>query len=290
MALVRLLRDILIRLVLVFLAASFFIFLALDRPILRQIYDVARHFQEFVFHVPSQWEQSAELVGIAYARSIVLLASALVVGLLFGVPLGVIASVRPNSLWARFVSILGYTGILVPSFLFGLAVMVFFIRYLGKYTGGIQFILLRPTDDILSLRHLIAPGITLAARPIAYISLVTATALREELASDYVRTAHSKGLAGYQVLLTHIWPNVVARIVGAANDSVLFLLSSLAIVEFLFSWPGVGRQFFEHVLKRDAQTASFLLASVGVTLVLLNAAVEVINRWLDPRLRRIENW
>lgn len=289
MSLVRLLRDIFLRLVLVFVAASFFIFLVIDSTVLRQLYYVTTRFQDFVFHLPTHWQSSASLVWDAYSHSIVLLVTALAVGLTLGVLLGTLAATRPNSLWARLVSVINYVGMLIPSFLFGLAVMVFFVRYLSKYTG-IQFILLRPTDNILSVRHIIAPAITLAARPIAYFTLVTATSLREELAGDYVRTAHSKGLAGYQVLWRHAWPNVAARIVGAVSDALLFSLSSIIIVEFIFSWPGVGLQLFNQVLQRDARTASFLLFAVGATLIFLNVAVEVIRRWLDPRLRRVEDW
>ena len=286
----RLVRDVLLRVLLILLTVSCCSFATLRLSILRQLYQAAIDFGEFLLHVGDHWGPIAGRVLEAYARSMILLVSAMATGLALGVLLGIIAAMRANYPSGKVVSLLSYVGLMTPSFLFGLAVMVFFVRYMHRFTN-IQFILLFPKKELtLDPRYILAPALTLAARPVAHIAHITATHLQEELAQDYVRTARSKGLPGLRVLWRHLWPNVRVPIIRAVADTFLFSLSSLPIVEFIFSWPGIGLQVLEKVFARDAALVSFLLVTVGVTYVLINLVVETMSRWLDPRLRSFEKW
>lgn len=214
----------------------------------------------------------------------VLLVAAVALGLLLGVPAGVLAGTRSTSWFGRGVAALSNLGILTPSFLWGLAVMVFFVRYLNHMTG-IQWILLRPGGEIWDPRYILAPALTLAARPIAYIAHATATGIRDEMTQDYIRTARSKGLRDWQILWRHVWPNAAAIVLTAANASLLFALSSLPVVEFIFSWPGVGLHLLTAILQTNARLTAFLLASVGLTFVLTSLGVDLLGQRIDPRLR-----
>ncbi|MSP13501.1 MAG: ABC transporter permease [Chloroflexi bacterium] len=282
--LIRLFRDIFLRLVVVFLAVSLCSFFALDRPVLRDVYNASTHFLDFLTGLGKFWGPVARDVLSGYARSMILLISAMAAGMLLGVPLGALVALRPGSIFSKIVSLISFLGILTPSFLLGLAVMVFFVLYLSRYIH-IQFILLRPGGNLLDPRYIIAPALTLAARPIAYITHTTATALREQLGQDYIRTAQSKGLTPRWILWRHIRPNVLPTILSAMASSLLFSLSSLPVVEFIFSWPGVGLQLLNAILRNNATLASFLLISVGLTLVLFNFAIELLSQKIDPRLQ-----
>ena len=284
----RLLLGLLLRMLLIFLAVSFCSFATLQFPILRVLYNATTDFSEFILNVRQNWAPLTERVAEAYARSMMLLIGALGVGVLLGVPLGIISATRSHALSGKVVSFLSYLGLMTPSFLFGLAVMVFFVRYAHRFTT-VQFILLRPQTEIsLDPRYILAPALTLAARPVAHIAHVTATTLSEQLGQDYVRVARSKGASEFRVLWKHLWPNVASPVLRAASDTVLFSLSSLPIVEFIFSWPGVGLQVLDQVLAGNARLTSFLLVTVGATFVVFSALVEALSRWLDPRLRTHE--
>lgn len=280
----RWLRDVILRLILVFLAVSLCSFLTLDRPVLRQLYEATTHFGDYLVNIGRYWGSLGETVGQAYARSMVLLVGAIAVGLVLGVPAGLVAGLRPTTWLGRLVAAVSNLGILTPSFLWGLAVMVFFVRYLNRYSG-VQWILLRPGGELLDPRYILAPALTLAARPMAYIAYATATAVREEMAQDYIRTARSKGLSGWRVVWRHLWPNASVGVLGAANASFIFALSSLPVVEFIFSWPGVGLQLLTSILRSNAHLSALLLASVGLTFVLTSVAVDLLGQRLDPRLR-----
>ena len=283
----RFARDVLLRLVLVFLAVSLCAFLTLDRPVLRQLYEATTHFGDYLTHLGRTWGTLGPTVTAAYARSMVLLVSAITLGLALGVPAGLVAGVKSSTWLGRLVAAVSNLGILTPSFLWGLAVMVFFVRYLNRYTG-VQWILLRPSEELFDPRTILAPALTLAARPVAYIAHTTAAAIRDELAQDYIRTAHSKGLSRWRVLRGHLWPNAIVTVLAAANASLLFALSSLPVVEFIFSWPGVGLQLLTAILRTDAPLSALLLVSIGLTFVLTTVAVDLLGQRLDPRLRAEE--
>src|SRR5262249_22031657 len=135
----------------------------------------------------------------AYYRSLILLFSAMFCGIALGVPLGLVVGTRPRTLIGRTIGLVSYLATLTTSFLFGLAVMVFFVRFLGANTG-LQWIIIAPSPGLPEPREIIAPALTLAARPIAHIAQVTAIQIQEQLRLGYVHTAQGKGLPGRRVL------------------------------------------------------------------------------------------
>jgi ABC-type dipeptide/oligopeptide/nickel transport system permease component len=165
-----------------------------------------------------------------------------------------------------------------------LLIMVFFVRYLGYWTG-LQWIRILPSPGFPEPREILAPALTLAARPVAYVAQVTAAHARDELRAGYVQTARGKGLRGRRVLLGHVWPNVAVPVLGAARSSLLFSMSSLPIVEYVFGWNGAGEALFEAVLGRQTVRAAFLLAALGATFVAVATLVDALGPRIDARLR-----
>ncbi len=279
------LRSFGLRAILTVMGLTVLCFLLIDQPILREIYYLARQWGDFVHNVPAAWNAEARTVVTAYGRSLILLASSLLLAVGLGLGLGILAGARAQTPLGRLLSGVSHVGLVVPSFLLALALMVFFVRYLGHWTGT-QLILLRPTPEwTLDPRYIIAPALTLAARPVAHITHVTATLLREQLGRDYIRTALGKGLARGHILWMHAWPNIAGSVLGAVNSSLLFSLSSLPIVEFVFSWPGIGLYLLGAVLARDTERVLFLLLSVSLTFLLLNLGNDLLGRALEPHRR-----
>ena len=137
---------------------------------------------------------------------------------------------------------------------------------------------------MFDIRRLLAPALVLSVRPLAYMTQVTIGALQEVIYSDYVRTARAKGLLRRTVLLRHILRNVAVPALTSFNSSFYFSMSSLLIVEWLFNWGGIGSRLLDAAADRDAEMASYMLVSVGITFLVINTVVKVFINRIDPRV------
>lgn len=281
--------EVALSLLAVIFAASLCSFATINQPILRVIYDGTASFLDFLIHLGGFWRDVEGLVVRAYWHSLLVLALSIGVGLLLGVPIGFMAGLKPHLLVSKLLRFLSYGGTLAPSFLVALTVMIFFVLYVLPLTG-IRFILLSSQSEVFDPRRLAPIVLTLAVRPVAYFTGAIATASRDALSRDYVRTARSKGLGERWVTLRHIWPNVWPVALDGIPAALLFSISSLPIVEFVFNWPGLGQQLLFGIVARPrpgipaAAYVSFLLASIGMTYVLVVLAVDTLRARADPRL------
>ena len=282
--------EILLTLVAVIFTAALCSFVTISQPILRVIYDGLASFLDFIFHLGRFWANVGGLVISAYWHSMLTLVLGISLGLLLGVPIGFAAGIKPHLLVSRIMRFLSHLGTMMPSFLVALFIMVFFVLYVLPLTG-IRFILLSSQSEAFDPRRLIPIAMTIAARPLAFFVDTVAAASRDVLTRDYVRTARSKGLRERSVVFRHIWPNVWPVVLDGMPTVLLFSVSSLPIVEFVFNWPGIGQQLLFGIVARPrpeipaAAYVSFLLASIGVTYVLIMLAVDCLRARVDPRLR-----
>ncbi len=227
-----------------------------------------------------------DIVRDAYVRSVTLMLIAVVIGAAAGLLLGLAGGLRPRSPFAGLASAVSYVGVLTPSFLLAVLILLLFIRYIGPAFGE-RFVLLSPEVTVFDVRRLLAPALVLAVRPMAYMTQVTIGALQEVIYSDYVRTARAKGLYSRTVLMRHIMRNIAAPALTSFNSSFYFSMSSLLIVEWLFNWGGIGTRLLDAAADRDAEMASYMLVSVGITFLLINTFVKVIINRVDPRVAEV---
>jgi ABC-type dipeptide/oligopeptide/nickel transport system permease component len=280
---------VLLSLLAVIFATALCSFITINQPILRVMYDGVVGFVEFVFNLGRFWNDVAGLVVSAYWHSFLVVALALGLGLLFGVPVGFAVGIRPHMLTSKAMRLVSYLGTMAPSFLVALFIMIFFVLYVLPATG-IRFILLSSQSEALDPRRLVPIAMTLAVRPLAYFTSAIAAASRDQAGRDYARTARSKGLTVRLVVFRHIWPNVLPVALDGIPVALLFSISALPIVEFVFNWPGVGQQLLYGIVARPrpgvpaAAYVSFLLASIGITYVLVVLAVDSLRARADPRL------
>ena len=225
---------------------------------------------------------------MAYGRSLMLLIPAVVLGSSAGVLLGLISGLRPGSRWAGLASAVSFLGVLLPSFLLSIFVLLFFVRYVTPAFGGIRFVLIRPDVAVFDPRRMIAPTMVLAVRPMALVAQITIGALQEVVNRDYIRTAYAKGLRPRTILLRHIVPNITLPVLTGINSSFFYSLSSLLVVEFLFIWRGIGSLLLDAVEQRDAILASYALLAIGVTLLVVNTSIRAVSRKVDPRVGELE--
>jgi peptide/nickel transport system permease protein len=282
--------DVVVSLLAVFLAAALCSFITIYQPVLRVVYDALASFSSFVMHAGRYWNTTGASVLNDYRHSLLALAAALGLAMLIGIPAGIVVGVWPASRLSTLIRVMSSLGTMTPSFLLALLLMIFFVLYVLPLTG-IRFILLTSRTSDLDPRRLLPIALTLAARPLAYITLVTASAMQEVLRQDYIRTAYSKGLSRQVVLARHAWPNAVSAILATLPAMLLFSISSLPIVEFVFNWPGVGQELLFRVVASpapnvaNAALVSFLLASLGMTYVLIFLLVEAARERLEPYRR-----
>jgi peptide/nickel transport system permease protein len=213
-------------------------------------------------------------------RSLVLLLLSMVLGAVIGVPLGLAAALvrhRRSSLVFLAAAIVGVS---TPSFFLALLLQILEITFYRR-TGVALF----PVGGFGWDNHIVLPALVLAARPIAQVSRVSFVALAEVLDADYIRTAHAKGLSLSQVLSRHALRNAGVPILTALGTSLRFSLSSLPVVEVIFQWGGMGDLLLQAIRNQDVNLAATLILILGIFFVLVHVALDLIYRWIDPRMR-----
>ena len=232
------------------------------------------------FWIYDREETVAELLGRSLDKSLVLLFVAVALGGLIGVPLGIVAAtVRRSHLSLTFLA-LSIAGISIPSFFMAFLLQILEIKFC-RYTGRA----LLPLGGFGWDRHIILPALVLAARPIAQIARVSFVALNEVLDADYVRTARAKGLRARLVLIRHALPNAGVPILTALGTSLRFSLSSLPVVEVIFTWPGLGLVLLQSIQRYQAEATAATILCLGLLFIVVNMGLERIYRVVDPRLR-----
>jgi len=220
----------------------------------------------------------------SYPRSMGLLLLSLVVGGLAGILLGIIAAVGRRAGVSLFTLSLSILGISAPAFFLAVLFQAAVINL--TTTTGVRLLSVGGFgwDD-----HLILPSLVLAARPMAQLARVTFVTLNQVLAQDYIRTALAKGLSRNQMLLRHALRNAAIPVLTAIGVSLRFSLSTLPVVEVLFSWPGIGYRFYYDLVQGRSRDPAGLVAIVvlmGLTFILINLLLDILYRLLDPRLRQ----
>lgn len=196
--------------------------------------------------------------------------------LLLGIPAGVIAAVRRNSLIDRCVIGVSFIGQAVPGF---------FIAILLIYLFTLQFGLL-PSSGRGSWRHLILPVIALGWGSLATVARITRVAVLDVLNADYVRTARAKGLRERRVLVVHVLRNAMVPVLTMLGFLLGASVAGAITVEKVFAWPGMGRVLESAVLGRDFPLIQALVLMIATTVVMVNLAVDLAYGIIDPRIGR----
>ncbi|MEA3338001.1 MAG: ABC transporter permease [Chloroflexota bacterium] len=216
-----------------------------------------------------------------YVNSMGLLLASLVISTLLGLLVGTIAALRRTSLASFALLSATVIGISIPSFFVAMLLQMLSIKVVQNYGIRIAFVGGFGWD----WRHMLFPLIVLSARPVAYITRVTFVTLGEVLGQDYIRTATAKGLSLRQVINGHALRNAAVPIFTAGAISLRFALGTLPVVEFFFGWPGLGNRLLLGIQNGETQVVAALALALGTTFLLVNLALDVMYRFIDPRLR-----
>ncbi len=191
-----------------------------------------------------------------------------------GLAAGVIGGARPGS-WADLATLtLALVGVSLPSFVVGTALLVVF----GVWLSAV------PVGGWGGPSRAILPALTLALPFAAYIARLTRSGMIEELSSDYVRTARAKGLSERRVVLRHALKNAMLPVLSYLGPASAMAMTGSFVVEKIFAVPGVGTHFVDAVLSKDLTLIMGVVLVYSTMLVLFNLAVDVLYRWVDPRI------
>lgn len=201
---------------------------------------------------------------------------ALAVGLLIGLPAGIVAALKrgsPIDIAARLFALMGQA---VPNFWLGLILILVFAVRLD----------LLPTSGKGDWRNLILPAITLGSFPAAAIMRFTRSAMLEALSQDYIRTARAKGLRRMTVIGRHALRNSLLSVVTLLGLQIGSILSGAIVVETVFAWPGLGRLAIQSITAADFPVVQTAVIMTSAWIVTANLVVDISYSFLDPRIRR----
>jgi dipeptide transport system permease protein len=238
-----------------------------------------------------------------FPATIELALCAILFALVIGLPAGVIAAVRRNSIFDHGVMGVSLTGYSMPIFWWGLLLILLFSVQLGltPVSGRIavqHFI--EPTTGFLlidsllagepaafrsALSHLVLPTIVLGTVPLAVIARMTRSAMLEVLGEDYIRTARAKGLAPLRVVGLHALRNALIPIVTVIGLQTGALFTGAILTETIFSWPGVGKWLIEAISRRDYPVLQGGTLLLGVVVMSVNLLVDLLYGLINPRIR-----
>lgn len=238
-----------------------------------------------------------------FPATVELAVAAIVLALLFGIPIGIVSAVWRKSLIDSLSRLLALTGVSMPIFWLGVMLAWVFaveLRWLptgarldsvADYEPWTHFVLL---DAVLqrnwamipdALRHLVLPAIALATIPLAVIARMMRASMLEILSRDYIRTADAKGLSRAAVVLRHGLRNALLPVLTVVGLQVGSLLAGAILTETIFSWPGIGRWVYESIESRDYPIVQGASLFIGVIVVVVNLFTDLLYAAVDPRIK-----
>ncbi len=215
-----------------------------------------------------------EIIADSLGVSVTLGLAAMLIAVVVGVSAGVIGAVKPNSFADLATLAIALIGISLPNFVIGALLLIVF---------GIAIPIL-PVAEWGGLRAMIAPALTLSLPFAAYIARLTRLGMIEHLSSDYVRTARAKGVSELRVLLRHALKNAFLPVLSYLGPATAFAMTGSFVVERVFNVPGLGQHFVNAVKNKDLFLIMGVVLIFSAMLVLFNLAVDVLYRWVDPRI------
>jgi peptide/nickel transport system permease protein len=240
----------------------------------------------------SSLARQTPVLTIIFARvpaTLLLVFSALLWACLFGILLGIVCAIRPNSLIDRLATVVSLSGYSMPLFWLGQILILVF---------GVQLGLL-PLNGMTSVRgelsqlgyvldvlwHLILPSVTVGLWYLALFTQFSKIHLTEALHQDYILTARSKGLSRRSVIIRHALRNSLLPVVTIVGEHIGYALAGATLVETVFGWPGLGRLMYESILLRDYPVILGLLFMISIMTCAMNVVVDVSYALIDPRIR-----
>jgi oligopeptide transport system permease protein len=219
----------------------------------------------------------SELIGTGFPVSLKLGLSAITLAVIIGCTLGILAAMRQNTKTDYSIMGVAMVGITIPNFVMAPLLTLVFGIYLGWLpVAGLG-------DG--SFRNLVLPVIALSLPQIAIISRLTRGGMVEVLRSNFVRTAHAKGLPEHLIITRHTLRAALLPVISYLGPAIAGLVTGSVVIEQIFGLPGIGRYFVQGAINRDYTLVMGTVITYGSLIVLMNLLVDLVYSLLDPRVR-----
>ena len=219
--------------------------------------------------------QVSEMMAERIPPTLQLAAVGLFLAMVIGIPLGVLAAVKRNTIVDQFAKVFAIIGMSAPQFWVAIMLIMFFgaqLKWLPTYgRGGID--------------HYILPGIAISSFVMAGFMRLTRSSMLEVLDSEFVKFARIKGLQERLVIFKHALKNAIIPVLTFGGVSFAGLLNGAIVVEVVFAWPGLGRLMLDAIRERDTVVIMATILTSGFIYVFLSTVVDILYAYVDPRIR-----
>lgn len=260
--------------------------LGLDRPLPLQYVSWLEQFVQGDWGISYVSGRPAiDLILERLPATLTLMGAAIGLSLLISIPLGILAAIRQYSWLDYSLTFVSFVGISIPVFWLGLMLIIVFNLELGWFPGGGMGPPGEDPDFVTRLRYLALPTIALSAVSVGFFTRYLRASMLEVLHTDHMRFARARGVPPVPLYLRHGFRNAAIPFVTVVAIHIPEYLVGAVVVETIFSWPGVGRLFWESAVRFDYPVIMGVLVLGSFLVILSNLLADVIYGLLDPRVR-----
>ncbi|HZE41968.1 MAG TPA: ABC transporter permease [Stackebrandtia sp.] len=257
----------------------------IDKPLFTQFFSwLGNVFTGNLGYSARAQDSVAHLTAHALPITAELAVLAIVLGLLIGVPLGMLSASKPDSARDGLGQFVGLAGLSIPAFLLATLLLSLLASSVGFNPNGEVFATLLD-DPLLNLQQMLLPALVLGFGIAAPIMRTTRTAVLEVRSLDFIRTARAKGVGARRLQVRHVLGNALVPIVTMTGLQLGYLLGGAVVVEQIFSIPGIGRQVLLGIQQKEYALVQSTVLVIALAFVLVNLATDLLYRAIDPRVR-----
>ena len=251
--------------------------LGLDAPLLQQWSEFHQGLLRFDFGYSLYSKKPiAAMLANRIPWTFLLAGVSLLVAIGIAVPLGIIAALRPNTMWDSIAATISLVGVSIPNFLLGPLLIIVFSIGLGWF----------PVSGNDGVSSIVLPALTLGASLAAILSRMVRASLLEVLSEEYIVSARARGLASGTVVLFHALPNAALPVLTIIGLQLGALLGGAVITEMIFAWPGIGQLTIEAIQRRDYPLVQACVLVISFTYVAVNTVTDLVYARVDPRIQQ----
>jgi peptide/nickel transport system permease protein len=224
----------------------------------------------------------SEVIATRLPETIILGLFGWAIALIVAIPTGIYAAVRKDQLGDDVSRFIALSGISIPNFWLGLMLILIFAVWLNLFP------VLSPQKSLLHpdmLWYLLLPGVTIGTASSATLMRIMRSSMAEEMNKEYVTAARAKGLPERTVILKHVLRNSLISVATVAAFLTSGILAGSVVVETVFGWPGLGKEFINAVTARELDLIMAITLFTGVAIVIANLLADIAYAILDPRIR-----
>ncbi len=280
--------------------------LGLTKPLIAQYFDYLGNLLQFDLgsSLTSRGLPVWDVIQQYFPATVELTFFSTIVAVVVGVGVGAIAATKPGTIFDLFGRLFGIITYSLPLFWMGMVLQLIFSVQLGWFPLGTRFPVnvsppqgitgLYTIDSLLAgnwqllgtaLYYLILPSVTLGILLSGIFERIVRVNLRQTLKADYVEAARARGIPERKILVSHAFKNALIPVITVLGLTFAALLGGAVLTEVTFSWPGLGNRLYEAISLRDYPTVQGIMVFFGIIVVFASIAIDLINAYIDPRIR-----